>query len=63
MEGEIKKCPKCENNFVCNNINIIKCGCMEVPLNNTAREMISERYDGCLCVDCLKEIDNQSCRT
>ncbi|MCK5105849.1 MAG: cysteine-rich CWC family protein [Cyclobacteriaceae bacterium] len=48
---------------MCNNHNIIKCGCMEVPLNNTAREIISEQYDGCLCVSCLEEINNQSCRT
>ncbi|MCK5281289.1 MAG: cysteine-rich CWC family protein [Cyclobacteriaceae bacterium] len=63
MEGEIKNCPNCGNNFVCNNYNISNCGCMEVPLNNTARQLISDRYDGCLCVNCLKEINNQSYRT
>ena len=56
MEGEIKKCPKCRNSFVCNSININKCGCMAVPLNNQTRQLISERYDGCLCVNCLKEM-------
>jgi hypothetical protein len=60
MEGEFKKCPKCGNSFVCNNINIIKCGCMAAPLNNAARQIISERYDGCLCVSCLKEVAEEA---
>ena len=60
MEGEIKKCPKCGNSFMCNNHNIIKCGCMEVPLNNTAREIISEQYIGCLCVNCLQDIAEEA---
>ncbi len=56
MKGEIKKCPKCGGSFECKNYNILNCACIEVQLNNRARQILSEQYDDCLCVNCLKEI-------
>jgi hypothetical protein len=54
MSGETKKCPKCGNDFKCNNHNISNCACMEVPIDPVTRQKIAEKYDDCLCVDCLK---------
>ena len=33
----------------------MKCKCITIPLNAKAREVISERYDDCLCFSCLNE--------
>lgn len=55
MSRETKTCPKCGRNFECNSYNILKCQCIQVPLNNKAKQLISEQYDDCLCLFCLKE--------
>jgi hypothetical protein len=55
MKTETKTCPRCGKTFECNNYNIMKCQCILVPLNADARQMIAERYDDCLCLDCLNE--------
>lgn len=54
MNPEIKICPKCGRSFQCNNYNILKCACAQIPLDSEARQLISEKYDDCLCTDCLK---------
>jgi hypothetical protein len=60
MHTEIKKCPRCGKNLECNNYNILKCACILVPLSAEARQMIAENYVDCLCIDCLKEIEQKS---
>ncbi len=52
---EIKTCPKCGNIFECNNYNILKCACAQIPLNSKTRELMANQYEGCLCLTCLKE--------
>lgn len=55
MKTETKSCPKCGERFECNNQDIFKCVCVQVPLDNNVRQLISEKYDDCLCLTCLKE--------
>jgi hypothetical protein len=55
MKTEIKTCPKCGSKFECNNYNIFKCACLQVPLTPEARQHIAENYDDCLCMNCLRE--------
>lgn len=55
MNPEIKICPKCGRSFECNNYNIMKCGCLHIPLSVEARQLISEKYNDCLCMNCLQE--------
>lgn len=55
MHPERKICPRCGNILDCNNYNILKCACIEVPLNDEARHLIAEKYLDCLCISCLKE--------
>ncbi len=54
-EGEVKKCPRCGNRFLCKNHDIFNCFCIMIPLNALARQLISEKYDDCLCEACLNE--------
>ena len=56
MSGKTKKCPKCGNDFECNNQQIESCGCMQVPLDPTTRQKIAAQYNDCLCVSCLKAL-------
>ena len=55
MDVEPKSCPRCGKTFECNNYNILKCQCIQVPLNARARQTIAEKYDDCLCLNCLNE--------
>ena len=55
MKSETKICPKCGNSFECRNSNIVECACIQIPLENKVRQLISESYDDCLCIPCLKE--------
>ncbi len=55
MKEETKSCPRCGEYFECNNYNIMKCSCIQVPLNAKARQEIASQYDDCLCNSCLKE--------
>jgi hypothetical protein len=60
MKAETKSCPKCGSKFECSNHNIINCGCMHIPLNSQTRKLISEKFDDCLCISCLKEYSMMS---
>ena len=56
MKTETKTCPRCGAGFECNNYNIMKCECAQIPLNSLSRQWISERYNDCLCISCLEKI-------
>jgi len=56
---EIKYCPRCLKPFECKPGNITQCQCFEVKLTSKELEFIKEMYDDCLCVDCLKELQNR----
>lgn len=53
-----KECPKCKETFVCNNKNIEDCHCAKVILTDKQKAWITEKYNGCLCNKCLKQINN-----
>jgi hypothetical protein len=52
-----KTCPKCGKEFTC----FIKdnCWCAKVELSDKQRNMLREKYVGCLCQSCLVEISKQ----
>jgi hypothetical protein len=52
---EEKSCPRCGNGFECKPGSITGCQCYGVMLNNDQRAMIEERYNDCLCRNCLLE--------
>lgn len=50
---EIITCPACNKLFECSARNIELCQCMEVNLSVATKELIRNKYCGCLCKECL----------
>ena len=55
---ETKTCPRCNNNFECKAGDIAHCQCSNIKLNIEEKSFIEERYDDCLCINCLTELKN-----
>lgn len=53
---ELKTCPHCNTAFECKSGDIINCQCEQITLSTAQREYINQRYDDCLCVNCLAEL-------
>lgn len=56
---EVKKCPRCHNPFECKPGNITQCQCYGIELSIEQRAYIEQRYDDCLCRDCLLYLSNE----
>jgi hypothetical protein len=54
---ELKICPRCGSSFECKSNRVELCGCLSVALTSEALEYLSERYQDCLCVACLAEVN------
>ncbi|HKK63004.1 MAG TPA: cysteine-rich CWC family protein [Bacteroidales bacterium] len=55
----MKNCPRCYCIFECRNDRIMECDCLSVPISADDRLYIGERYDGCLCLNCLQELKKE----
>jgi hypothetical protein len=49
-------CPRCTAPFECG-IDTGKCWCSDVKLTNKTRTAFKQYYEGCLCQDCLKALE------
>jgi hypothetical protein len=49
-----KRCSKCGLTFECG--GLLGCWCRDVKLDRAALAALKERYDDCLCPDCLNKI-------
>lgn len=58
-EHEKKYCPHCNVLFECKIGSILLCQCTPVPLAEDERMYIKNRYDDCLCANCLMELKAQ----
>ncbi|WP_078667350.1 cysteine-rich CWC family protein [Chitinophaga eiseniae] len=56
LKHEIVSCPRCNRTFECRVNSIHRCQCSGVPLTLEERFRISEKYQGCLCENCLREL-------
>ncbi|NML41788.1 cysteine-rich CWC family protein [Chitinophaga sp. G-6-1-13] len=56
LKHEIVSCPRCNRTFECRVNSIHRCQCSDVPLTLEERFRISEKYQGCLCENCLREL-------
>ena len=56
---EQKTCPRCRKHFDCKPGNITQCQCFGVQLTVEQRAYIDERYNDCLCRNCLLELQNE----
>ena len=53
---EEKICPRCENQFECKVGDIAHCQCYGISFTSEEKAFIEERYDACLCRNCLLEL-------
>jgi hypothetical protein len=56
---ENKPCPRCGRQFACKPGNIAQCQCFEIKLTEEEKKLVSDRYDDCLCGQCLKDLKNK----
>jgi hypothetical protein len=52
-----KVCAKCKKEFECKADDIENCDCNSIQMNSSMLEIIKEKFQDCLCVDCLKELN------
>lgn len=48
-------CPRCGGGFECG-VNAGRCDCFGIRLTDRLRAELAERYSGCLCLRCLREL-------
>lgn len=57
-EYKRKSCPRCGRDLTCKNNLIELCDCLYVRIPAEVGQAIGERYSGCLCVSCLRELSH-----
>jgi len=57
---EAKICPRCKRPFECKVGDISHCQCSGFVLTGEGMAFIEERYNDCLCANCLKDLQNKS---
>jgi hypothetical protein len=50
------QCPRCGGEFVCGASDPVPCACTTVTLTAATLAQLRQRYDGCLCMACLREL-------
>lgn len=48
-------CPRCGGGFECG-VQAGHCACFGIRLTERLRAELAERYSGCLCLPCLREL-------
>ncbi|PZP33271.1 MAG: hypothetical protein DI603_07785 [Roseateles depolymerans] len=48
-------CPRCGGGFDCG-ARAGRCDCFDIRLTPEQREAVAQRWQGCLCVACLRDI-------
>lgn len=56
---EIIHCDRCNDTFECKANAYTKCQCSAVQLSINEVQYVSELYDGCLCANCLRELQEE----
>jgi hypothetical protein len=52
-------CPRCNTAFECKAGDIMHCQCSGIQLSIEERAFIEERYQDCLCKDCLVQLKDR----
>ncbi len=60
---EIIICERCQSRIECKANNYTQCQCSKVVLNLNEVQYVSESYDGCLCANCLLELQQEYQKT
>ncbi|MFN8291248.1 MAG: cysteine-rich CWC family protein [Chitinophagaceae bacterium] len=56
---EVRVCPRCKSSFECKQGTITQCQCYTVNLTAEQRAFIEQRYQDCLCRDCLGHLSEE----
>ncbi|MCA1698634.1 MAG: cysteine-rich CWC family protein [Actinobacteria bacterium] len=56
MSTSPNACPRCSQQFDCG-AGSGACWCADVDINKITRTSLAQFYDGCLCRECLEEIN------
>ncbi|MFI5158883.1 MAG: cysteine-rich CWC family protein [Sphingobacteriales bacterium] len=56
---ETVHCERCKAPFECKANSFTKCQCAKVQLTLNETQYVSELFDGCLCADCLLELQKE----
>ncbi|MEO6611003.1 MAG: cysteine-rich CWC family protein [Chitinophagaceae bacterium] len=58
-QHETKNCPRCKTVFECKPGNITQCQCFGLVISAELRAYIEQRYNDCLCRDCLQWLSDE----
>jgi hypothetical protein len=58
-QHEKKSCPRCSKKFECKPGSITQCQCYGVTLTDEQRAYVEQRYNDCLCRDCLQYLKGE----
>ena len=56
---EIISCDRCGARIECKANSYTKCQCSEVQLTINEVQYISENYEGCMCANCLLDLQSE----
>lgn len=56
---ESKVCPRCQSGFECKVGSVLECQCSSVFLSASEQDYLATRYDECLCVNCMIEVQTE----
>jgi hypothetical protein len=56
---EIMVCKRCGSRFECKVGDVSNCQCSNVSLNDATRKYLDNTFYGCLCVNCLAEVESK----
>lgn len=54
--GADDRCPRCGGGFHCGAGDAEPCDCTTMPLDDATLADLRQRYTGCLCLACLRDI-------
>ncbi|MBS1666769.1 MAG: cysteine-rich CWC family protein [Bacteroidetes bacterium] len=57
---ETKECPRCSRPFECKVGDVGHCQCNGISLSMEEKAFIEERYNDCLCRECLLELKQRT---
>lgn len=58
-QHETKQCPRCGAGFECKPGTISQCQCFGLSFTAEEKTFIEQRYNDCLCKNCLLQLKNQ----
>lgn len=63
MNGNTVRCPRCGGDFHCGAADpSTPCACKAVALDAATLAALRQRYAGCLCMTCLRDVQRDASR-